>query len=169
VLEELGLDEFFNPKRCQGLCASCHSRKTAFECWGWTVCDTAITADDLGSSYCANVVVVCGLPGVGKSHYVCTHAEQGDLVWDWDIEMSEATGRDVHSNTLNGALQSMLVQRDSFVHKARWSSRKAWIIINNRDAALTKLLEGAGATVILLEIDETERLQRLTDRAPAPA
>ena len=37
VLDELGIDEFFNPARCQGLCASCHSRKTAFECWGWTV------------------------------------------------------------------------------------------------------------------------------------
>jgi 5-methylcytosine-specific restriction endonuclease McrA len=164
VLEELGEDEFFNPKRCQGLCASCHSRKTAFECWGWTASgETAITAADLGDN-CTNVTVVCGLPGVGKSSYVASHAQEGDLAWDWDAEMLLATGREMHSSSLNGTLQSMLVQRDSFVHKARWSSRKAWIIINNRDAALTKLLEGAGASVVLLEIDETERLQRLAQR-----
>jgi 5-methylcytosine-specific restriction endonuclease McrA len=168
VLEELGIDEFFNPARCQGLCSSCHSTKTAIEC-GWASNgETAITAVDLGDN-CTNVTVVCGLPGVGKSFYVAKHAQEGDLVWDWDVEMSSATGRDIYSNTLTGALLSMLAQRDSFVNQARWSNDRAWIIIARRDAALTKLLEGAGATVVLLEIDETERLQRLTDRPPADA
>jgi 5-methylcytosine-specific restriction endonuclease McrA len=27
-----GVNEFYNPERCQGLCASCHSAKTAVEC-----------------------------------------------------------------------------------------------------------------------------------------
>ena len=164
VLEELGIDEFFNPARCQGLCASCHSRKTAFETWGWTASgETAITADDLGDN-CTNVTVVCGLPGVGKSYYVETHAQQGELVWDWDAEMILATGREMHASSVNGTLQSMLVQRDSFVRKARWCTCPAWIIVARRDAALVGLLERAGATVILLEIDETERLQRLANR-----
>ena len=169
VLDELGLDEFFNPKRCQGLCQACHSRKTAFETWGWCgSVDTAMTADDLGDN-CTNVTVVCGLPGSGKSSYVATHAQQGDLVFDWDVEMAAATGRDIHSDSLNGSLACLLVQRDSFVRAARWSNGRAWIIIARRDAALTKLLEAAGATVILLEIDESIRLQRLTDRPPAGA
>jgi 5-methylcytosine-specific restriction endonuclease McrA len=169
VLEELGIDEFFNPARCQGLCASCHSRKTAFEVWGWTASgETTITADELGDN-CTNVTVVCGLPGVGKSHYVATHAQEGDLAFDWDHEMLLATGREMHSSSANGTLQSMLVQRDSFVRKARWCTCPAWIIIARRDAALVGLLERAGATVILLETEESIRLQRLTDRPCPPA
>ena len=35
VVDNFGVDEFYNPERCQGLCHSCHSSKTALEC-GWT-------------------------------------------------------------------------------------------------------------------------------------
>jgi 5-methylcytosine-specific restriction endonuclease McrA len=168
VLDELGLDEFFNPKRCQGLCASCHSTKTAIEC-GWAGNgETAITAVDLGSD-CANIVVVCGLPGSGKTHYVAEHRSLDDLVWDWDAEMSADTGQDIYSNTLTSALLSMLAQRDSFVNQARWSNGRAWVIIARRDAALTKLLEGAGASVVVCEVEESIRLQRLAERPPANA
>ena len=172
VLEELGVDEFFNPARCQGLCASCHSQKTAIEC-GWAgvggAGGTAITADDLGDRDCSNITVVCGLPGVGKSYYVAEHKRDGDLVWDWDVELAAATGQDTHANTLSHTLQSMLAMRDSFVHQARWSNARAWIIISRMDAALTLLLQSAGAALVLLVIDESERLSRLAARARAGA
>jgi hypothetical protein len=31
VVEQFGVDEFYNPDRCQGLCHDCHSSKTAIE------------------------------------------------------------------------------------------------------------------------------------------
>lgn len=31
IVRKYGVEEFFNPARCQGLCTSCHSRKTARE------------------------------------------------------------------------------------------------------------------------------------------
>ena len=31
VVEQFGVAEFYNPDRCQGLCHSCHSQKTAAE------------------------------------------------------------------------------------------------------------------------------------------
>jgi 5-methylcytosine-specific restriction endonuclease McrA len=31
VVEQFGVDEFYNPERCQGLCRSCHSAKTLKE------------------------------------------------------------------------------------------------------------------------------------------
>lgn len=31
IVSSLGEDEFYNPTRCQGLCHSCHSEKTARE------------------------------------------------------------------------------------------------------------------------------------------
>src|SRR5579864_4036112 len=34
VVDNFGVDEFYNPERCQGLCHECHSSKTAHEC-GW--------------------------------------------------------------------------------------------------------------------------------------
>jgi hypothetical protein len=166
VLEELGIDEFFNPDRCQGLCHECHSRKTAFECWGFTGNGgTAITAAEL-EDRCNNVTVVCGLPASGKTMYIRTHAQEGDLVWDYDAELAAATGRDEHGDTLNGVLQSMLAQRDTFVRRARWSTSKSWIIVTRRDSTLVKLLEAAGATVVLCEVDEAIRLQRLAARIP---
>lgn len=161
VLDELGILEFFNPDRCQGLCHECHSAKTAIEC-GWSGSKgTAI--DDLTDDCCKRFTIVCGLPGSGKSWYVNEHAQEGDLVWDYDVELSEATGRDLHDG-VTGALKSMLAARDTFVQKARWSDRKVWVIIARRDAALTKLLVAAGASVVELTVDETIRLQRLAVR-----
>src|ERR1019366_851049 len=98
--------------------------------------------------------VVCGLPAVGKSHYVAEHKASDDLVWDWDAELASATGRD-NCHNLNGTLQSLLARRDDFVRRARWSGKASWMIISRRDAVLTKLLEAAGASVVLLECDES--------------
>lgn len=32
IVEQFGVDEFYNPDRCQGLCHDCHSSKTSTEC-----------------------------------------------------------------------------------------------------------------------------------------
>jgi hypothetical protein len=168
VLAELGIDEFYNPDRCQGLCASCHSAKTAIEC-GWVGSKgTAIRSDDLTDDCCKQFTVVCGLPASGKSFYVNLHHQDGDLIWDYDAVLSEATGHDMHTD-VTGALQSMLAARDAFVQQARWSGKKTWIIISNRDAELTKRLVAAGATVVEIVVDEANRLQRLVERPAARA
>src|ERR1035437_933207 len=167
VLDELGLDEFFNPQRCQGLCASCHSAKTAIEC-GWAGSKgTAIRDGDLTDDCCKHFTIVCGLPGAGKSYYVCNHAQQGELIWDMDVVLSAAAGQAIHTG-VTGALQSLLAARDAFVQMARWSNQRVWMIISNRESELSKRLLAAGASVVPIECDESVRLQRLAARPWPP-
>lgn len=162
VLAQLGIDEFFNPERCQGLCHDCHSAKTALEC-GWAGSKgTTVKPDELHD--CSNITVVCGLPASGKSYYVEQNKQPDDAVFDYDVEMAKATGREMHADTLDGTVRGILAQRDTFVRDAMWSRRKAWVIIARRDAELTKRLEAAGAKVIELEVSESVRLQRIVER-----
>lgn len=164
VLAEFGLSEFYNPDRCQGLCHVCHSIKTRTEVGGCR--GTTITADELKD--CSNITVVCGLPGSGKTTYVDANKHPDDVVFDYDVEMSLATGRDMHAETLNGTVGSILAKRDQFVRDVIWSRRKAWLIIARRDSQLAKLLAAAGAQVVELVIDEVERIRRLAARLCTP-
>ena len=163
VLQEFGLSEFYNPTRCQGLCHKCHSAKTAIECGFAGSKGTAIAQEELGD--CTNITVVCGLPGSGKTYYVSTHKQPDDMVFDYDVQMAVSTGKDMHEG-VDGAVKSILAQRDAFIRDAIWSRRKAWVIISRVDALLTKRLRNAGAAVIDLQVDTQVRLQRLLDRRP---
>ena len=161
VLEELGLTEFFSPERCQGLCHSCHSKKTAFEV-GWAGhCGTMIKQEEFADA--SQITVICGLAGSGKTTYVAAHKQPTDAVFDYDVELARATGLEVHQS-IDGCVKSILAQRDAFIRDVIWNRKTAWIIVARRDAEIVKRLVSAGATLVELRVDTAVRVQRLSER-----
>ncbi len=135
---------------------------TALDCGFAGSKGTALTQEELTD--CSHITIACGLPASGKTYYINANKQPDDLVFDFDIEMSLATGREVHAETLDGTVRSILAQRDTFIRDCIWSRHKAWAIINNRNAELTKRLEAAGSKIVEVECDEPTRLQRLVER-----
>jgi hypothetical protein len=159
VLDHFGLDAFYDPERLQGLCHGCHSSKTGHEYGYGGGKGTRLT--NLRDR--SNTTVVCGLPGSGKTTYVATHMLPTDVVWDYDVVMASITGLPLHV-ALDGAVGSVLANRDQFLAATERSSTHAWVIVSNPNAQLVKLLAAAGAKVVVLEISDEERERRLHQR-----
>lgn len=68
----------------QGLCKSCHSKKTWRE-------DYALIPDHLSPS-AIPLTIVCGPAGSGKTTFCQKHAQEGDLIIDLDFIQSELSG-----------------------------------------------------------------------------
>jgi 5-methylcytosine-specific restriction endonuclease McrA len=162
VVDNFGVDEFYNPDRCQGLCKECHSSKTALEC-GWTG-RKGTRLEALTPR--TNTTVVCGSPASGKTTYVSNHKQPDDLVWDYDVVMSEITGLPLHQS-LPGAIGSVLANRDQFIESTARSSRHVWIIVSNPKAVIVGMLRDAGATVIIMDTPDDVCRERLLARISA--
>ena len=65
----------------QGLCASCHGRKTARECNSTTT-----------------LMILYGPPGAGKTTYAKQHMKRGELLIDFESIQSAITGLAVHDH-----------------------------------------------------------------------
>lgn len=122
IVDNFGVDAFYDTDRLQGLCHDCHSSKTALKC-GWTGrIGTKLTG--LGDR--SNITVVCDPVGSGKSTYVAEQSE--DLVWDYDAVMSEITGLPPHeglpgASALSWRIEtSRLKPRDTAATTANWLS-----------------------------------------------
>jgi predicted kinase len=159
VLDNFGLDEFYNPERLQGLCHRCHSQKTTHEC-NWTG-KKGTTLKELGDR--SNMTIVCGPAGSGKTTYVAEHQMPQDAVFDYDVVMAEITGVPLHQG-LPGAVGSVLAQRDQWVEATRYSANHCWLIVSNEKAAIVTMLREAGATVVVIDTDDEECQRRLKQR-----
>lgn len=159
VLDNFGLDAFYDPSRLQGLCHECHSQKTAVES-GWTgKRGTKIT--DVGDR--SNMTVVCGQAGSGKSTYVVERAAENDHTFDFDVTMHEITGLPMHQS-LPGAVGSVLAARDQWIEATRYSTNHCWLIVTNSKAAIVELLRDAGAAVVMMNTPDAECQRRLRQR-----
>jgi 5-methylcytosine-specific restriction endonuclease McrA len=159
VVDNFGVDEFYNPDRCQGLCHSCHSSKTATE-YGWTG-RKGTRLEQLTDR--SNTTVVCGSAGSGKSTYVQQHKQPNDPVFDYDVVMSEITGLPMHQS-LPGAIGSVLAKRDQFIESTAYCPHRVWIIVSNPNAVIVRMLRDAGATVVLMNTPDEVCTQRLLER-----
>ena len=159
VVENYGKDAFYDISRLQGLCHSCHSTKTATE-YGWTG-NKGTKLEQLTDR--SNTTVVCGAPCSGKTTYVATHKGEDDHVWDFDVVMQELTGLPMHQG-LTGAIGSVLAHRDAFINRTAHSPHHVWIIVTNPRAAIVRLLEAAGASVVVLDTSDEVCQQRQRER-----
>jgi hypothetical protein len=159
VLDNFGLDEFYNIERLQGLCHDCHSMKTAHES-GWAG-SKGTRLDNLSNR--SNTTVVCGGVCSGKTTYVEQHRQQDDVCWDYDEVMARITGLPLHQS-LQGAIGSVLADRDAFIQGTATCTNHVWLIVARRDAYIVKLLESAGAEVIVMTTPDDECQRRLQAR-----
>jgi hypothetical protein len=164
VVDNFGINEFYNPQRLQGLCHECHSSKTSFEC-GWQgTRGTSTKLEELTNR--ENTTVVCGPAASGKTTYVEQNKQPNDLVWDYDVVMSEVTGLPVHQHTPD-AVGSVLALRDQFINRTALCPHHVWIIVTNPRSAVVKLLRDSGARVVVLDTPDTVCQQRLRERFEA--
>ena len=159
VLDNFGLDEFYNIDRLQGLCHDCHSMKTAHES-GWAG-SKGTRLDNLSNR--SNTTVVCGQACSGKSTYVEQHRQQDDVCWDYDEVMARITGLPLHQS-LQGAIGSVLADRDNFILGTATCEYRVWIICANPQAHIVKLLSEAGASVVTMQTPDDECQRRLRER-----
>lgn len=159
VLDNWGLDEFYNAERLQGLCHRCHSSKTTHES-GWTG-KRGTTLSDLGDR--SNTTVVCGPAGSGKTTYVGDHKAENDHVFDFDVIMQTITGLPMHQS-LPGAVGSVLAQRDQWVEATKYSTNHCWLIVSNAKAAIVDMMREAGAAVVVMDTTDDECQRRLRQR-----
>lgn len=159
VLDNFGVDAFYDPARLQGLCHGCHSQKTTHES-GWTGRKGTIITD-LGDR--SNTTVVCGPAGSGKTTYVAEHKAANDLVWDYDVIMADITGLPMHQS-LPGAVGSVLADRDRWVEATRYSTNHCWLIVSNPQATIVQMMKDAGATLIVMDTTDDECQRRLKQR-----
>jgi 5-methylcytosine-specific restriction protein A len=159
VIDNYGLAEFYNPERLQGLCHECHSSKTALECGFTGRKGTKLT--NLGDR--RNMTVVCGPAGSGKTTFVANTKAPNDLTWDYDVVMHDLTGLPMHQG-LQGAVGSVLAHRDQWIQATEYSANHCWLIVSNPKAAIVKLLEEAGAKVIVMDTSAVECANRLQRR-----
>ncbi len=159
ILDNWGIEEFYNVDRIQGLCHDCHSIKTAMES-GWTgKKGTKIT--DLGDR--SNTTVVVGQAGSGKTTYIAQHKADADHVWDYDVIMRDLTGMPMHQG-LPGAVGSVLANGDAWIESTRRSERHCWLIVSNPKAVIVGMMRDAGAAVIEMDTDDAECQRRLRQR-----
>jgi 5-methylcytosine-specific restriction endonuclease McrA len=159
VIDNWGIDAFYDIERLQGLCHACHSQKTAHES-GWTG-SKGTRLDTLPDR--SNTTVVCGQAGSGKSTYVAEHMADNDLHWDYDEVMQRITGLPMHQG-LPEAIGSVLADRDQFITSTNHCPHHVWIIVTNRSAHIVKLLEQAGAHVVTMTTPDDVCRERLRDR-----
>jgi hypothetical protein len=160
VVDNFGIDEFYNPDRCQGLCKECHSTKTAHEC-GWSS-NKGTRLDVLTDR--SNTTVVCGAAGSGKTTFVKNNSQADDLVWDYDVVMHEITGLPMHEH-MNGAIGSVLADRDRFIEStAHTTDKHVWVIVSNPDAVIVRMLRDAGANVVVMDTAADICAERLKQR-----
>jgi hypothetical protein len=156
VLDNFGLDEFYSLDRLQGLCHTCHSQKTAHES-GWAG-SKATRLVNLGNR--TNTTVVCGPAASGKSTYIEEHKQEQDVVWDYDVVMQKITDLPMHVG-LQGAIGSVLADRDNFIQATSMCEHRVWIIVANPNAYIVKLLHEAGASVVTMTTSDEECQRRL--------
>ena len=135
----------------QSLCHSCHSLKTSQEAgiseWQPQAGRYVVTGP------------ICG----GKSTYVQSKAQPGDVVWDMDLE-SQAMGWASHKARTTEQLKRLRAMRAQLVHKLSVTDQPCWVIVHNPWLAC-KVASELRAKVELISCDEEIRVRRIRERA----
>ncbi len=140
----------FDVSNLQGLCKSCHSRKTAREM-------------GFRKPMITKATIVCGPPGSGKNTYVDRHKRHGDVVIDLDALFVSLTGLPLYEKPAT-LLDYVMRLKDAAVGLLRQSEvKRAWIITGGAtEAERTKYKRMAGTDdCVVLAVDGLECLKRI--------
>ncbi len=136
-------------------CASCAAKlNRATKAQGSTVAPRGHDPRWQGKSM-AQVVLVAGPPGAGKTHYVSQRMKAGDVVVDVDAILAALTGRPWYEHTPQ-QLWLALDVRDFLFDRLRHPTDlyTAWVITSEARASERERLAaqcGASKTIMLLE------------------
>jgi predicted kinase len=111
----------------------------------------------------ADITIVCGPPGSGKSSYVRRQAEPGELVWDQD-EVLRCIGGYSHRVNAPHLIEFALAMRKAVFEKLKRPTRvgRAWVIVGgaNREER-ARLVQELGARVVMLALPAEECMARI--------
>ena len=141
---------FWDKDNWQSLCKPCHDRKT------WR---------ESRSIYMANVTVVCGPPGSGKSTYVQRLMKRGDLLVDVDKLFQALSGLSTRDKP-DILFPYVMEARDAILRKLDTppADCTAWVIAAAPKAELrSKLAARYKARVILLLVNKEECAKRIRE------
>ena len=152
---------FWDRGNWQSLCNACHGAKT--------VCENGLKPQWQGGStgFACQVTVVSGKPASGKSTYVRQHAQQGDVIWDWDAVLQAITIAQPHER-IAAIVPFVAAMRDALLLRLKRPNevKAAWIIVS--DPMNAAKLVSEGATLKHITCDEAERQRRLAARGGGP-
>jgi len=149
---------FWDHANWQPICRDCHIHKTRIE--------NKTPHRRTGTGRCKNVIVVCGPPGSGKTHYVNTHRQWGDLVIDFDLLMQAISGELMYHKPAS-LLRHCAAARDalySHIEKDSADIRCTWIVTSAPTAKeRDELQKRFGAKVIVLNVSMGECIKRIAN------
>jgi len=123
----------------QGLCRRHHNQKTHGE-------KTHVRV----RTFAANIIIVAGKPGSGKTTYVRRHKEDGDLVWDLDDVAKVIGGGNCYPHTPQ-SVPVLLAMRDAFLSSLGDMPRShvtAWVIITDTAQAKLEAAKYGGECIV---------------------
>lgn len=142
-----------------GLCRHHHSKKTRIEMSGDVYMFPYVAAYNTPKPI-ADVTIVCGAPGSGKSTYVDEMAKDGDRVIDLDRILDNASFP--YETTEQGRLLQALEERNRQLGELSTFDGKAWFIVSAPTQAQRKWWqEMLGGDVVLLDTPESECVARI--------
>ena len=122
---------FWDRSNWQSLCKPCHDRKTGMEDGGLRPGRVAWHPGFLRRSV-ADLTIVCGAPGSGKSTWVAARALAGDVIIDVDVIGSEMCGTGLHDWHRRRLVDIGRERNRRLLMLSDWDmrGRKAWFIVS---------------------------------------
>jgi len=114
-------------------------------------------------AFATPVTFVCGPPGSGKTTFVLTNRQEGDVVVDVDSLASAMLGGDTDKS--DAAIPFVLAARDGIMQRLHDVSRlrMAWVI--STDDSLRDRMRTDGASVVVIDTPAKVCKQRVLDRS----
>jgi len=162
---------FWDPANHQALCNPCHSRKTVMEDGGFKPGRVAWHPEWLLPSV-AELTIVCGAPGSGKSRYVAARAGAGDVVIDLDAIGAALCGTALHDWPRARIVEVGRERNRQLLQLSEraMAGRRAWFIVSEPNASgrqwwADKLKP---AEIIVLETPAAECIRRINSDGTRP-